>query len=177
MKRRVEIRDAGSADAAGIARVHVDTWRATYRGIVPDARLDGMSHAASAERWAGELASPTEPGWFALVAVDEGQVVGFATGGRERTGHAEYRGEIGGIYILPEYQMQGIGRLLVAEAAGRLTDAGLDGLLIWVLRDNPSHGFYERLGGVCVSEKVIDIGGADLVEVAYGWPDARVLLG
>ena len=46
----ITIRPATAADAAQIARVRVDCWRSTYRGLVPDAYLDGMpgrcEHAA-----------------------------------------------------------------------------------------------------------------------------------
>ena len=36
----IVIRPAQTADAPGIARVHVEAWRSTYRGIVSDAFLD-----------------------------------------------------------------------------------------------------------------------------------------
>jgi hypothetical protein len=32
----VTVRDALPADAAGVARVHVDSWRETYSGILED---------------------------------------------------------------------------------------------------------------------------------------------
>jgi hypothetical protein len=32
----VQIREATVADADGIARVHVDTWRSAYCGLIPD---------------------------------------------------------------------------------------------------------------------------------------------
>ena len=34
-------------DAAGIARVHVDTWRTAYRGLIPDDVLAGFSYLAA----------------------------------------------------------------------------------------------------------------------------------
>jgi hypothetical protein len=40
----MNIRDALAADAGGIARVSVDTWRATYQGIMPDTVLEGLSY-------------------------------------------------------------------------------------------------------------------------------------
>ncbi len=48
---------------------------------------------------------------------------------------------------------------------------------VWVLADNPFRAFYEALGGKYVSEKEIVIGGAPLIEVAYGWNELNVLLG
>ena len=42
-------------------------------------------------------------------------------------------------------------------------------MLVWVLEQNSSVSFYERLGAVQVARKVINIGGADLQELAFGW--------
>ena len=50
-------------------------------------------------------------------------------------------------------------------------------MLVWVLEDN--HGarrFYESLGGELVGRKTVVIGGADLVEVSYGWKDITGLV-
>jgi RimJ/RimL family protein N-acetyltransferase len=40
-----EVRRATTADAEEIARVNVASWRAAYRGLVPDAVLDRMDPA------------------------------------------------------------------------------------------------------------------------------------
>lgn len=176
LTRAAAIREATASDASGIARVHVDAWRATYRGIVPDAHLDAMSHVRSELRWCERLTAPDAPGWFTLVADADATVAGFASAGPERSGLAAFAGEIGGLYVLPEFQGKGMGRALVHASVGRLLEAGLPSLLIWVLRDNPSRAFYQRLGGEVVMEQPIEIGGANLIEVAYGWPDARRLL-
>ena len=38
----IEVRHMNQSDASAIARVRAESWRAAYRGIVPDAFLDGM---------------------------------------------------------------------------------------------------------------------------------------
>lgn len=45
--------------------------------------------------------------------------------------------------------------------------------MLWVLADNPSRGFYEHMGGKELCSKTIQIGGADLLEVAYGWDSLK----
>lgn len=50
-------------------------------------------------------------------------------------------------------------------------------MMVWVLAENSSRRFYEALGAKYATEKVIDLGGKSLVEVAYGWRDALTLLG
>lgn len=45
------IRPARMADADAIARVHVDSWRTTYPGIVPDDYLATMSYEQRSGVW------------------------------------------------------------------------------------------------------------------------------
>jgi hypothetical protein len=47
----VKIRAAAPADTEAIGRVHVETWRSAYRGLVSDAYLAGLSPAERAVRW------------------------------------------------------------------------------------------------------------------------------
>ena len=113
------------------------------------------------------------PATSMLVAeTEEGEIVGFAYGAPEREGNSLYRGELFAIYVLEAYQRTRIGRRLFTAAGQRLQTAGLDSMLLWVLRDNhPARRFYELMGGEYVEEKTIKIGGTDLIEVAYGWKD------
>ncbi len=173
----MRIREATSDDAHGLARVHVDTWRATYAGIVPAEHLARLSYERGEQQWRERSLATGQPDRFTFVAEDAaGQVAGFSSGGAERSGDAAYRGEVYALYVLPAQQRQGLGRALLQASARRLLEHGFASLLIWVLAENPARGFYERLGGQRLREQAIEIGGADLREVAYGWPDVRSLL-
>ena len=48
---------------------------------------------------------------------------------------------------------------------------GIGSMMLWVLKDNPTRGFYEHLGGVEDREQSTEIGSASYFEIAYGWPD------
>src|SRR6185503_8556685 len=48
--RRVTVRLATPDDADAIERVRTDTWRATYRGHMPDAVLDRLGYDGSRRR-------------------------------------------------------------------------------------------------------------------------------
>ena len=112
-----------------------------------------------------------------LVAEAEGEgIVGWASGGKERSEDRVYSGELYGIYILKVWQKKGIGRELVREVVRHLIKNGFESMLVWVLTDNPSRRFYESLGGKFLRSQTIKIGGADLQEVAYGWIDASQIL-
>lgn len=169
------VRRAELADAAAIAQVHVASWRSTYHGIVPAPYLAALAYDERAERWRGMLAHPA-PRTCCFVAVDAGgEVSGFATGGPRRTGDARYAGELYAIYLLAERQRAGTGRALVRAVAADLLSQGLPSMLVWVLAQNPSRGFYEALGGQPAGQTEIEIGGARLTEVAYGWLDLTPL--
>lgn len=163
------VRRATEEDATGIAKVHVDSWRTTYKGIVPDDFLEQMSYDTSEARWL-RIARQNTPGYIMFVAEDEGgNIVGFANGGRERSGEANYHGELYAIYLLESYQRQGIGQTLFRHMIQHLTANGFGSMLIWVLADNPSCQFYESMGGIPVREQSIEIGGKRLREIGYGW--------
>ena len=86
------------------------------------------------------------------------------------------RGWVGGVGIAPAYRNQGIGRQLMRVIASSLVQRGYQSMMTWVLADNLSCRFYEAVGGKLIQEKEIEIGGANLREVAYGWSDIRQLI-
>src|SRR5712692_3194918 len=161
------IRSATLMDAPAIARVHVASWRSTYHGVLPDEFLDSLSEANYEERWKRVITEPTSKVYVA--EDDGGDLVGFASGGRERAGEEGYEGELYAIYVVDAAQRRGFGRELVRAMVGGLRELGLADMLVWVLRDNPpARDFYERLGGVYVRSQPITIGSVTLEEVSYG---------
>jgi GNAT superfamily N-acetyltransferase len=174
------IREATPADAAAIARVHVESWRTTYRGIVPDDYLARLSHEGRECTWANALRGAGDAGAGTAVFVaedDAGQVVGFASGGVERGGDPRYRGELYALYLLDTQQRRGLGHRLVGAVAERLARDGVGTMLTWVLADNPARRFYAAIGGRELRTQQIEIGGATLDEVAFGWDDITILSG
>src|SRR5262249_40551298 len=163
------IREASLTDAAAIARVHVDSWRTTYAGMVPADYLATLSYAQREQFWRNVLSTPTPAGCVYVAVQDTGEIIGFASGGPERSGDAIYQGELYAIYLLAHYQRQGLGRHLTMAVAQRLLHRGLQSMLLWVLATNPARAFYAALGGQPVYEKNVTIGAAQLLEIAYGW--------
>jgi L-amino acid N-acyltransferase YncA len=166
------IRQATISDASAIAKVHVDSWRSTYCGIVPAEYLDSLSYEDRTKRWQQTF----ELGKAVFVAEDEaGNIVGFANGGVERSGDPVYKGELYAIYLLKPFQGRGLGRQLVQAVLKDLEKSNLRSFLIWVLEENPSKYFYEKLGGREVKQQGIEIGGVTLQEIAYGWEELKDL--
>ncbi|WP_293152430.1 MULTISPECIES: GNAT family N-acetyltransferase [unclassified Microcoleus] len=171
------VREAKIADAPAIAQVNVDTWRTAYRNIVPADYLAKLSYEKPENNWQEILSNVKNTGDYVCVAENNsGQIVGFAAGGSERTGKYVYRGELFAIYILEEYQRQGIGQQLVRSVAKKLAELSLNSMLAWVLGDNSACRFYEFLGGKKVEEQQTSRAGVLVKEIAYGWTDIAVLL-
>lgn len=168
------VRPAVLSDAAGIARVHVESWRTTYAGIIAEEVLQALSAERREPVWS-RIISQAEG--FMFVAEEDGQIVGFVHGADEREGDPDYTGEVTAIYLLKQAQGRGLGRELMRAAAHELHRRGHTSLLLWVLKDNlPARRFYEALGGQLLREKTIEIGGQTLIEVAYGWRDLDALI-
>jgi len=173
----MRVRAASVEDAPGMARVHVDTWRAAYRDILPADFLEALSYEARTQRWRDNLAQ-AGPQQFTLVAEDDsGEVAGFAGGGPERVGMQGYDGEIYAVYVLPQHQRRGIGRRLMDVSAHHLMDQGFGAAMLWALEANGrARAFYEALGGQLIGRKTKVVADTPQVEVAYGWPDLAELV-
>ena len=122
----------------GKAMVHYRSWQESYRGLLPDSYLDGMSYEqcyAIARRWPDNI----------LVAKDGDRVVEFVAYGANRDKSLPDTGEIIAIYLLADYQGQGIGYRLMHAAMEQLVDC--KSVVLWVLKGNEKAiRFYERYG-------------------------------
>lgn len=167
---------AGPSDAEDLARVHVTSWRETYRGLLADAFLARMSEPGFTRRFRRQL---TDPGsGLTLAAADRYGLVAYAQGGASRR-NIPGEAEIQTLYVLRAAQGRGLGKRLMTETARALAANGATSLMISVLRDNiRARGFYEHLGGEAeAARQEPGPGGRLLYEVAYHWRNIGDLIG
>ncbi|MBV9824810.1 MAG: GNAT family N-acetyltransferase [Alphaproteobacteria bacterium] len=162
------VRVARPGDAARIARLDVDTWRATYAGILTNSFLVALSAPRRELGWATVI--EREPRDVRVATDAQGTVIGFGSCGRSRD-RAEFAGEVFTLYIGQDWQNLGIGRQLLLSLFERLVDQGCGSAIIWVLRDNPNRYFYQRLGGQEVRRKKFPVGGSQVEATGYAWRD------
>lgn len=168
-------RPAAVADAAGMAAVHVSSWRTTYVGLLPDGYLSRLRESVYADRWRRML-EQLAPEHGIYVAEEDGRVVGFAYGGPDRDRSRRHPGELYAIYLVRDCQRHGWGRMLIEDVAAHLVAHGMTGMVVWVLRDNgPARGFYEHMGGELLRGRMLDFDGLSVPEVSYGWDDVTPL--
>lgn len=168
----VDVRLGSVEDADAIARVHVETWRTTYAGMLPDDMLVRMSAEGQARMWRRML----REGETVLVAEDPtAGIIGFSSYGPNRGGRGDFSGEIYTLYVLPDHQERGLGRGLLGALFAALQREGHNSALIWVLADNPTRFFYEAMGGRCVAAREARMWGTKVSELAYGWDNIHAL--
>ena len=172
----IEIRQSNPSDASAIARVREESWRAAYRGIVPDDFLDGMDATQWADGYRRFLDNPSER-LVSIVAEQDGTIVGMVAAGPNRDNDTPYSAELFMIYLLPGHWRRGIGLTLVGATARSLIDLGLSSMVVWVLAENwPARRFYEVLGGRYFRRRLTSIAVSPLQEVSYGWPELSILI-
>jgi len=155
------LRDATRADAHGIATVIVRSWRAAYRGLLPDDVLAGLSIPERERYWSDALtARPPRTGMVVATIADA--VVGFAATGpplvpADRADPT--LGDLYALYLVPDVWRRGIGTRLHDAALDRLRSCGFTRAGLWVLDTNErALRFYCRHGWTDTGRSQLDRG-------------------
>lgn len=171
------IRAAQTEDAEAIARVHIQAWRETYRGIMPDTMLDEFSLDERAASWRQRIPHFVANRQALAVAIDEdGELIGFAGCGPPRLKELATDGEIYAINIINRGKRRHAGTRLMHNMAEQLERDSFQAIGLWVLELNgPARAFYTALGGTTGLSITHDHGGKNLTDVAVTWPNAAAL--
>lgn len=142
------VRPALAADATAIAGIHVRTWRAAYRDILPPATLAALDQSRRAALWRRRTTAP-DPGHRVLVAVDGAGPIGFLylgpTGDPDDDPGAV--GQVLALHVDPAAGGRGVGRELLRRAVEEFTGRGYRTATLWVVEGNAgARRFYARAG-------------------------------
>ena len=157
----LRIREATAADIPELARLHVETWNATYAPFL----IQGPSVAIREAQWR-EAFGRSDPRWFCYVVCNElGELIGFAQANASK--RPQFAGELNKIYVRRDYQRLGLGRQLMALVAARFLSLGIESM--WLFGDprNPSREAWIALGATKTDP--------DSSTGNYGWTDLRPL--
>jgi ribosomal protein S18 acetylase RimI-like enzyme len=151
----MKIRLAQPEDAFAVARVHVRSWQAAYRGLLPDAYLDQLSAEDRAARYDFATADPAKP--HTLIAEDGGQILSFSSTMPSADPLMPDYGELCALYVDPDHWGRGIGVRMVESARAHLVASGFSKALLWVLMGNMrGEKFYVRDDWVADGERKQD---------------------
>ena len=165
----MNVRHATTDDAPRIAAIHVEAWRAAYRGLMPDEWLQRQAVETREAFWSKHLRSGSS---HTLVAEDHGQVVGWIDFGDCRDVDTHADAEVYAMYLEPTRLRCGIGSALWRRMREDVSAGGRRCIKVWVLADNvPARRFYEAMGGSVDEgkERRETFGGVELREVRYAF--------
>jgi len=166
------LREATGHDAAAIAKLHADSWRSAYRGMLCDEYLDNRVHIERAALWQQRFSERAEKPFFAILAEAENGLAGCACVFPDE--HPTYGAFLDNLHVVPIRTGQGIGRRLLSAIAERLlADERCGGLYLWVIEQNVrARQFYARAGAVeveCTELSMPD--GSRQKEMRCFWPN------
>ena len=170
------LRCAQAADEPAIARLHADSWRTAYRGILRDDFLDGTVVANRRALWSTRFSEIDREDQLILVSEESGEIQAFACAFLDAD--PEWGTLLDNLHVIPGLKGRGLGRQLMSKVAENIQRHALQSTLhLWVYEQNiQARGFYERLGGVitdCVAEAAPD--GSRVNALRYGWRELSFL--
>jgi GNAT superfamily N-acetyltransferase len=161
----ITIREATPSDIPALARLHVTTWNATH-GAGPNRPTYELR-----ERQWREAFGAADRRWICfIVERSDGELLGFAKGvPYAHSDLPEFSGELNKIYLLLEYQRQGLGSRLIGLVARWFLERGITSMVLFGEARNPSCACWDALGGERLYSREGEFHGG------YGWNDLRRL--
>lgn len=143
MELGIRVRAAVEGDVPLMARLHVESWRETYRGVMPDAVLDDPEFIPRRERfWTAALTDPRYAANQIAVAERDGLLIGIAMAGPVIESDVKWAAQLYVLYTYAAVHGLGAGAALLDAVIEPETSAGL-----WVADPNPrAQKFYRKHG-------------------------------
>lgn len=167
------VRPATRSDAVGIANLHADSWRKAYRGILRDDFLDGPAIQDRRRLWESRLShSPTPAVQFVALIEHGEELKAFVCVLLDADPY--WGAVLDNLHVSTSAQGEGLGRRLMAEAAGWVRHHRPHSRLhLWVYEKNvAARRFYEHLGGVMTEQRAKAApDGSQIQAVRYVWED------
>jgi len=164
--KKCTIRAAVIKDAGSIAHIIVETWQTAYTGIVDSDFPPTMRTEAFTRIMEENIQQKKESIFVCTEERSKNRLMGFISGQMKRA-EEKYDAEVIGLYVLPEFQGRGIGRLLLERMKEYFRMQNCTNLLIWTLKGAHNNGFYTRQEGVSRESKTIDIGGKQYSAIGF----------
>jgi len=136
------------ADAHLIAAVHASSWADTYRGLLPSSYLKTLQPDSLTRHWRDRLLRE-QARKTTYVVEDARGVAGFVVigGCRSDADLAGFAGEVYMLYVHPDRQGEGLGRVLLRGALAELARREFFWVVIWVVKANRNaQAFYGHMG-------------------------------
>jgi ribosomal protein S18 acetylase RimI-like enzyme len=155
----ITISQATSKDIPIIQEIAHKTWPITYGSILSKAQLDYMMDLMYSDASLLEQLN-TKPLFF--LAYEEDVCLGFTSCENNYLNKNVTR--LHKIYILPEAQGKGVGKVLIEKVTAIAKENQSEVISLNVNKYNKAVSFYKKIGFVVASEEDLDIGNGYLME-------------
>lgn len=151
-----------SDDSYAISHVYEESWKHTYRGLLPQDFLDELPKGHWCELF--DL-----PDWHTVVMTDGDEIIGSALFCPSRFEEFKDYGEIVAIYLLPDYLHKGYGERLLDFVVQALRKLGYKKVFCYVLEGNErARRFYGKQGFRNSGHKLVtDFAGQSICDLMY----------
>ena len=159
-----------SRDADAVGVLQAESWRVSYRGIMPDGFLDAEAIEHRRAAWRERLSNENHRRWLLKAHDQAGELVGFAC--VELDAEPEWGALLDNLHVRPDRKGKGIGRrLFEAAREWSFEQLGHGALHLWVIEANrEAQQFYSRVGGTIAERKITDVVGVVTVPaLRYIW--------
>lgn len=155
------IRNIKKDDIPEVVDIQINSWKASYKGIIDDKYLESMNREEKIRKREQDY---TQDGF--IVAELNGKIVGFCRYLDKKLKDIDC--EIKALYVKPELKHKGIGTKMFNYVKQEFKSRNKKKMIICCLKENfPSRIFYEKMGGKIIEETTITIGDKDYKEVCF----------
>lgn len=162
------IRTATDNDIKDIAKIYTDSWRRTYKDLLPDSFLEAMTYERSEKKFLSYIHMDKQG---AYVAEDgNNEIVGFAS--FMPYDELEKCLMLDSLHVLKSMQGKGIGKALIFAAGKYAYNNGYEKMALYVAKgNNKAEEIYMHLGAKSIKEFIYDLEGIPLHSIAMLWND------
>lgn len=151
----LEIRKSYPMDAYTLIKINDTVWKKEFYDVLPSGIFQEMGRYT--DRRVNHLRDQIQENNRIFVALDDDVPVGFVFYARTQNVVYNASAEIRSIYVLPEYQRQGIGTKLFEMAVDELKKIGFRSVIVDCPLDSNGIQFFLKMGGVkkeIISKKI-----------------------
>ena len=168
----IRIRLAQKPDLAIIAKIRIDNWRTTYKGLLPQGFLDELDYEKETNSWEEFIKKDLHQ---VYVAIDKNDVIlGFA--GIKPFENESNIGELHALHTSQAARGKGAGKALIYYVAAYFKNQNINEMRLWVVTGNDkAEAIYKHLGAEIYITRVDKINGTDVPEIGMRWSDLSLM--
>lgn len=171
----IKIRKGYPEDLEEITYVNRKSWKTTYPNIIEQEFLNNLSLTIPEKELESKKQEVRDGKAKYIVAQDNDKIVGMLKYIKTNNKNYEDTAEIQALYLLEDYQKQGIGKKMVNIATKEMSKENYKHMIIGCINENPSNEFYKKIGGKHIGKRDFVINDTVYQENIYYYEDISMI--